>query len=63
MQKNRKHIKLSKGERLHWVNVSGDENSVVYRVTLDSRFLKPVRVSETRNSKVALNTNLKFLVP
>lgn len=63
MQKNRKHIKQSKGERLHWVSISGDQNSVVYSVTLNSRFLKPVRVSEIRNNKASLNTNLKLLVP
>ncbi len=63
MLKDRKHIKQSKGQRLHWANVAAEKDTIVYRVALDSRFLQSVRISEKQNSTVSLRNEHKLLVP
>ena len=64
MQKSRKHIKRSKGERLHWtIASSGEATYVVHRASLDGRFLQPARVSDERGANVSVRSNNKLLVP
>jgi hypothetical protein len=63
MAKDRKHIKRSKGERLHWANAATEKASVVYRSALDGRFLQPARVSENQNNAASARPDHKLLVP
>lgn len=63
MAKDRKHIKRSKGERLHWTNVTSEKTAVVYRSVLDGRFLQPARISENQDNVVATRPDHKLLVP
>lgn len=64
MQKNRKHIKRSKGERLHWKIASGGEaTNVVYISSLEGRFLQPAHVSDKRSANDSIRSNNKLLVP
>ena len=63
MNENRRHIKPSKGERLRWVEVSNQKNTVVYSVSLESKLFKNVRFSEVKNIKATLNSNHNLLVP
>ena len=63
MFKDRKHIKQSKGQRLHWTNVATEKAALVYRVSLDSRFLQSARISEKHSSTVSLRNEHKLLVP
>ena len=64
MQKNCKHIKRSKGERLHWKIASGGEaTNVVYISSLEGRFLQPAHVSDKRSVNDSVRSNNKLLVP
>lgn len=60
----RKHIRRSKGERLHWKIASGGQaTNVVYISSLDGRFLQPAHVSDKKGAIDSVRSNNKLLVP
>jgi hypothetical protein len=64
VHRNRKHIKKSKGERLHWKIASGGEaTNVVYISSLEGRFLQPAHVSDKRGANDSVRSKSKLLVP
>lgn len=63
MLKDQKHIKKSKGLRLHWLRTSTVKNALGYRVSLTSKFLEPLLHSDQQVNQGKANPDQKLLVP